>query len=128
MTLIDTSAWVDFFRNRPSAFAVDMLLANGEAALCGPIVTEIRRGLTAADRRKVLPLLEGCETLPQPENLWLEAGDLGFWLSRKGVVVKSLDLLIATYALAHSVELLSTDTDFVHMQKAGVGLQLFQWN
>jgi predicted nucleic acid-binding protein len=127
VTLVDTTAWIDFFRGRGRlADAVDTLLENNDAALCGPIVTELRRGLrTASERQRVLPLLGGCTMLEQPTDLWMEAGDLGMFLARRGVTVKSLDLLIATYALAHSVGVLTGDSDFALMRKAGLSLQLF---
>jgi predicted nucleic acid-binding protein len=101
--LVDTSAWIDFFRGRtPVARVVDELLENDDVAICGPVVTEIRRGLRSrADRTRVLPLLDGCRLLAEPDALWVEAGDLGFLLRRRGATVKTLDLLIATYALAH---------------------------
>ena len=125
MILVDTSAWVDFFRGRPPfADAVDAALDSGEAALCGPVLTELRRGLGPADRRRVLPLLGGCHLLGQPEDLWPSAGDLGALLARGGLTVKTLDLLIATYAIAHGVPVLAADSDFCAMAKANVGLSL----
>jgi predicted nucleic acid-binding protein len=126
MILVDTSAWVEFFRDRtPVASLVDEALASGEAAICGPIETEIRRGLlNQRERRKVLSLLQGCRWLSTPENLWLEAGELGYALRRRGVSPKTFDLLIATHALAHDVVLLTRDSDFKHMRDAGVAIRL----
>lgn len=125
MILVDTSAWVDFFRGNQAGRRVDELLESDEAALCGPVITELRRGLrTAAERRKVLPLLDACHVLAEPDDLWAEAGDLGFFLARKGVTAKTLDLLIATYALAHGAALLTSDDDFRAMKKAGIVLVL----
>ena len=126
MILVDTSAWIDFFRGRdPVARAVDDALAANDAALCGPIETELRRGLlNERERKKVVPLLDACHVLAQPSELWAEAGDLGFVLRRRGVTPKSMDLLIATYALSHSAALLTTDKDFRTMQKAGIPLLL----
>lgn len=126
MILVDTSAWVEFFRGRdPVASAVDALLEFDEAALCGPVVTEIRRGLrTLVERRRVLPLLAGCRLLEQPPGLWEEAGDIGFALARRGASVKTLDLLIAAYALSHDVGILTTDADFARMRRAGIPLAL----
>ncbi len=62
---MDTSAWIGFFRGQaPFAAAVDRLLESDEVALCGPVLTELRRGLrSAADRARVLPLLAGCRIL-----------------------------------------------------------------
>lgn len=128
MILVDTSAWVDFFRDRaPAADLVDEALATGEAAICGPIETELRRGLlNERERRKVLPLLSGCPWLSTPENLWVEAGELGYALRRRGVTPKTLDLLIATYALAHNVAVLTLDRDFQHMREAGIDLTILR--
>lgn len=124
MILVDTSAWIDFFRGAGSLAArVDELLENDQAALCGPVITEIRRGLRSrAERTRVLPLLAGCHLLEQPAALWEEAGELGWYLSGRGAAVKSLDLLIAAYALAHAIPILTADRDFALMRRAGVGL------
>lgn len=125
MTLVDTSAWIDFFRGRaPWADAVDDLLATNDVVLCGPVITEIRRGLLPSERRRVLPLLAGCRELLQPEKLWDEAGDVGYWLARRGITVKTMDLLIAVWALAHSASLLAKDSDFSDMHRAGIPLDL----
>ncbi len=126
MILVDTSAWIEFFRDRaPLAAAVDGLLAENDAALCGPVVTELGRGFRSArERARVMELLEGCHLLAQPQDLWGEAGELGALLGRRGATVKSMDLLIATYALAHSVPVLTLDADFAAIRRAGVGLVL----
>jgi tRNA(fMet)-specific endonuclease VapC len=126
MILIDTSAWIDFFRGRePIAEAVDSLLERDQAAICGPVLTELRRGLhNASERAQVLPLLDACHLLVQPDLLWSEAGDLGLVLSKKGATVKTLALLIAVYSLSHGVPLLTTDSDFSQIRKAGVPLLL----
>jgi tRNA(fMet)-specific endonuclease VapC len=126
MILVDTSAWIDFFRDKdPIASAVDHALQDNEVALCGPIETELRRGFAnARECNKVLPLLRGCHFLTQPDDLWVAAGELGFALRRRGVTPKTLDLLIAAYALSHSVGLLTSDKAFRLMQTASVPLTL----
>jgi predicted nucleic acid-binding protein len=73
---------------------------------------------------RVIPLLSGCHLLADPPRLWQEAGDLGYGLRRRGVTVKTIDLLVATYALSHGVAVLATDSDFRHMRRAGAQLLL----
>ena len=124
MILVDTSAWIEFFRG-PGKVAddVDAALTDGTAAICGPVEMELRRGLLPHERARVLAAIGGCVSLPEPADLWEEAGDLGFALRRRGVTVKSLDLLIATYALAHRVPVLTKDADFRLLERwAGVRL------
>ncbi len=72
----------------------------------------------------MLPLLSGCRLLEQPEDLWIAAGDLGALLARRGATIKTLDLLIATYAIAHGLPLLTSDGDFKAVARANVGLSL----
>ena len=126
MILIDTSAWIDFFRGHdPYGRCVDDLIRADQAALCGPVVTELRRGLRPrSDRGRIVRLLEGCQLLRQPDRLWDEAGELGAMLGRRGATVKTLDLLIAAYALAHSVPILTRDADFSVMRRGGLDLVL----
>lgn len=125
MILVDTSAWIDFFSAGKLSRRVDQLLEANQAAICGPILTEIYRGFRSAkDRERVMPLFAGCRTLSQPIHLWEEAGQLGFALGKIGRRVKTLDLLIASYALAHQVPLLTGDADFTKMKEAGIPLVL----
>jgi len=126
LILVDTSAWIAFFRDHgPVAAVVDNSLQDDDVALCGPVFTELRRGFkSAAERSKTIPLLLACHQLPQPAGLWNEAGDLGFALARSGVTVKTLDLLIAAYALASGVPVLTLDRDFTLIARAGTGLQV----
>ena len=99
MILVDTSAWVEFFRG-PGLYAdmVDELLESNRALLCGPVLTEIRRGLGRGRARdEVLLLLSGCSVLAQPAELWSDAGDLGAIVRRKGATIKTMDLLKITF-------------------------------
>ena len=126
MILVDTSAWIEFFRGRqPFAAAVDEAIATNEAALCGPVETELRRGLAnERERAKVLSLLGACHFLAEPADLWVAAGDLGFALRKRGLTSKTIDLLIAVYALDHSAALLTVDGDFAAMRRKGISLLL----
>ena len=121
MILVDTSAWVDFFRDRrPLADLVDQAIEDDEATLCRPVTAELRRGLSSTGRAKALQLMRGCHSLPDPPDLWEEAGDLGYLLGRRGVTVKTLDLLIAAIALAHDIPILTRDSDFAHIRAGGL--------
>lgn len=76
MILVDTSAWIDFFRGRgPLAARVDELIESDQVALCGPVVTELRRGLRSqAERGRVLPLLAACHLRGNPATSGTKPG------------------------------------------------------
>lgn len=126
MMLVDTSAWIDFFRDRsPVAEILDQALNDNNVAICGPVYTELLRGFKSArERDKIMPLLGACKSLTQPQDLWETAGQYGFELKRKGLALKTIDLLIACFAIAHGLPLLTTDRDFKTMQAAGIGILL----
>ncbi len=126
MILIDTSAWVDFFRGKAGQSArVHFCLEDNSAALCGPVITELRRGFQSArEKATVLLLFDGCHFLEQPDDLWVAAGDLGAQLRGKGHTVKTLDLLIAVHALTHQVPILTSDSDFSVIARLQIGLHV----
>ncbi len=107
------------------AKAVDELLGDNAVALCGPIVTELLRGVRNERKgHQLLSLLYGCTILDPPDELWVEAGHLGAFLGRKGMTAKTLDLLIAAHALSFDIALLTCDGDFSRFAKAGLPLRL----
>lgn len=113
LTLVDTSAWIAFFRGEePVASLVDQVLADGSAALCGVVELELRRGIRAGERETVIPLLMSTHRLPTTETDWASAGDLLASLRRTGVTIPSTDGLIAHLALRHEAVLLERDEHF----------------
>lgn len=116
LILIDTSAWIDFFRDaEPVASLVDRALAEGQAATCGMVELELRRGLRAGERERVLALLAAATRLPTEEVDWAQAGDLLADLRRKGVTIPGSDGLIAHLALRHGAKLLEHDVHYRHI-------------
>ncbi len=122
MILVDTSAQFDFFRDRkPLANIVDHALDENSVAICGPIFTELTRDFKdVKERDRVVPLLQACRFLTQPLDLWETAGQYGFELKRLGIAVKTIDLLIACFAMAHGLPVLAADQDFKMMQAASL--------
>lgn len=113
--LIDSSLWVDFTRSQsPPALKalIHPWILNPEACLCEPVVFEILRLATPAER----PLIEAqFETLPllaTPPTLWRDATRLGQRCRDQGHTPGSLDLLIAASALHHEAVLITFDAGF----------------
>jgi len=127
MILVDTSAWIEFFKGKSkTADLVEDLIDENQIALCGPVITEIARGFGSKNERNlVLNLFSACHLLAQPVELWREAGEMGAFLRRNGHTVKTMDLLIAAYVVAYGVQLLTLDSDFKLMKESGLPIILY---
>lgn len=117
--LIDTSAWVEYFRatGSPAALEVRRLLSTdpGSVAMCEPIAMEILSG--ASDDRtyeKLKRLVNGLPSLTvDPAVDFRRAAAIYRGARRAGLTIRSIhDCLIAAVAIRHGVELLNRDADY----------------
>lgn len=126
MIIVDTSCWIDYFRGvEPFASKVAYLIESDTAVLIGPVITEILRGIVKSSvRTRINEFITGLTTIKQPVDLWNSAGLVGAAVTKRGYNPKTVDLLIAIYALDTDLPLLTKDRDFQLMQKAGVPIRL----
>lgn len=119
MVLVDTSVWIDLFRNRsgPSVARLRRILDDAEPfALMPVIVQEILQG--AADEREYSLLHEylTSQRLVEPADALIahcNAARLLFDCRRRGFTPRSaIDCLIAQVAIEHRLYLLHNDRDF----------------
>jgi predicted nucleic acid-binding protein len=111
--LVDTSAWVAFFRgSEPGAEAVADLVGARRALRCGPVELELRRGLRPTEAPAVLSVWLGLDAVDTDALDFAGAGDLLRDLRTRGVRLPSLDGLIAAVALRHDVPLFALDRHF----------------
>lgn len=113
--LIDTSAWIAFFRgDRAAKQRIDPLLAAGGAAVCGPVYAELVSGAPMpAQLRALADHLRGLDWLEPASSVWERIASARFGLARAGKQVGVLDLFIALAAADHGAELLTRDRDFL---------------
>lgn len=122
MTLVDSSAWMEFLHQQGSApvqAEVARLIGAGEAAYCGAVELELLAGArTARDAEYVCLTLEMCTRLSTSEAVWAQAGQAQSQLTRKGRRAGMGDLLIAAVARAHGASVLTKDADFERIRDA----------
>ena len=115
MILIDTSAWVEFLRDRPGnpADAVEAAL-DGEAAVCDAITMEVLAGARSERHLAQLrSLLARASTAPlEPADYDGAALLYRACRSRGETVRKMIDCLIAAAAIRAGLPLLHCDGDF----------------
>ena len=115
MFLLDSSVWVEYFRPKGSQKIkerVKAILQRDEAVSCGIVIVEILRG--ARNEKDFQILRDSLVSLPQvpiDDTVIERASRWGFLLDRKGKVVSTTDLLIASSAYKKAC-LLHSDSDF----------------
>ena len=114
--LIDTSAWIEFFRGSDSkaAAVVDHLLAQDAAAISEVVMTELLQGAKDVKEYRGLEVLLGAlHPCPLPDDVWMRIAASGFKLRCAGFSgVRIADMLIAETAYFNNIPLYTLDKHF----------------
>lgn len=112
--LVDSSAWIGFFRGEKSFVPpVDGLLRQGTAAIAGPVYSEVVSGArTRAEFSLLSRKLRGLNWLEAPPNVWSLIAESRYALARQGVQAHLIDLMISHIAHESQCGLLTADRDF----------------
>jgi predicted nucleic acid-binding protein len=121
--IVDTSVWIDFINNYPSAPALRLreAIESDETILIpGLVCTEILLGLKSErDATKIESLLEAFEdTPPLTRQDYTQAAAIYRHCRTKGITVRSaIDCVIAQICIQLDVPLLAKDRDFENIAK-----------
>ena len=119
MILVDSSVWIDFFRNTSNISTNRLVkcLQDDEAAVgvADLVVFEVMRGFhQAVDQTRAKDLLLGLEVVEIGglENALVAAQHYRELRLRGHTVRSPIDVLLASYCIAHGHFLLHRDADF----------------
>ena len=131
MILVDSSVWIDFFRNQPTAQAewLDRNLGVEGLVVGDLILAEVLRGFRDDrgfnEARRMLRRLSQVSLCG--EELAVEAALNFRKLRARGVTVRgTVDVIIATRCLEDGLQLLHDDRDFDAFE-THLGLQVVRW-
>lgn len=122
MMLIDTSAWIEFFRkdgkpdikNRVAGY-IDL----EQAAYCGPVEFELMTGARDPEIDMIRTALDFSVLLDFPLACWQEAAKIESQLRKRGVTVPRDDIFVAAAALQHNTPVYASDPHFLLMKNKG---------
>lgn len=124
MTLLDASVIIDGLRAKDLRLLEQMRSVDG--AVCGVTRTEILGGARgAADRQKLVTILDGFARVLIADSLWDDVGDTQAALRSSGVTVPLADALLSTLAMSLGVDIWARDAHFQVIQQAMPSLKLF---
>lgn len=115
MKLLDTSAWVEFFKGSPLGREVKGIIAGEQVYTSAITLAEITRWVfdNNGDVRFALQQIhENSIIIPVEEPILVESGLRYTALRNRNKKMGLIDVIIYITALLHGLELLTTDHDF----------------
>lgn len=115
MVILDTSALVEFFREKGDGhvkLAVRSLFDAYEATLCGPVEMEFLGGARPTERERIRAWFNILPYARNDQKLWRKAADHFSQLKAGGLTVPWNDVLIATIALENQCRVYAVDKHF----------------
>jgi tRNA(fMet)-specific endonuclease VapC len=113
--LVDTSAWIEFFRKKESSIS-SMLresLKLNQTCYTGPIAVELYQGAKTSKEVEVIDqLLETIHYVEITRSHYHHAGLISHKAARSGKIFSIVDLILAVVAHDEHLRLLSLDTHF----------------
>jgi len=122
MVIVDTSAWIEYFREGEPRVAdkVDLCLDQDLVGIGDLVYCEVMQGIRSPrERREVSGLLLSLPKFDMVGFSIAEKSASNYRLLRsKGVTVrKTIDVLIGTFCAEHGLQLIHFDSDFDLMAK-----------
>ncbi|HKI33402.1 MAG TPA: PIN domain-containing protein [Gemmataceae bacterium] len=125
MILLDSTVVIDYTRGKDPK--LHLLFSSLKLGVCGIVRSEVLTGWrTAADRAKLIAILNGLTQVSTPDSVWDTVGDNLAELRRHGLTVPVPDAVIATLGMNLNIEVWSRDPHFAAMQRILPTLKLFQ--
>lgn len=122
MYLVDTSAWLDYLRERPTGAAAlvgEVLDRGAPFGIASVIYQELLQGAGGDEDFETLAAYFGTQRFYHPADTvesYREAASIYYRCRRAGVTIRSsVDCLIARVAIEHDLALIHNDRDFASM-------------
>ena len=113
--LVDTSAWIDFFRRKESPVSLRLreYLKLNQVCYAGPIAVELYQGAKTSKEIEVLhQLLQTIHYVEITRSHYHHAGEISHKAARSGKIFSIVDLILGVVAHDEQLKLLSLDTHF----------------
>jgi hypothetical protein len=118
--LVDTSAWIVSFKKKGNDELKEFLkhsLKERKALTNELIILELLRGCRSREESQNLKTrLESLDRVEITKGVWERTFSLGFSLKRKGIIIPTVDLVIACLAMENDCFLLHHDRHFSMMR------------
>lgn len=118
--LVDTCIWVDFFKdfNADLCDRLENLISEDRVLLSDVVRTELLVGARDKKELEVLSsVLEGLKIAKIDSEIFIKAGELGFFMRREGITLPLTDLIITAQAIDNESQIWTYDKHFDQLDK-----------
>ncbi len=122
MVLVDSSVWIELFRrdgNVAVSLAVENLVSEFAAVLCGPVKMEVLGGARPNEETRILGLFDLVPYVSESEKLWDQTALFYQRLRNAGITVPWVDAMIAGIAVRRGYRVYAQDKHFQTMADMG---------
>jgi Predicted nucleic acid-binding protein, contains PIN domain len=113
--MVDTSIWIDYFRNahKERNNLIDSLIDENRVYINGIILSELLLGArNENDFNALASTMRGLNFVDIDQNGFELVGRNGFLLKKKGISIPLSDLVIASNCIEHDLVLIDNDKHF----------------
>ena len=115
--LVDSSAWIDYFRGGKNADIVDFLIRENLVVTCDLILAELVPALHLRKQRQIIALLGDIKRYPITID-WDDVIQMQIICLRKGLNgIGVPDIIIAQHAIQNRLHVLASDRHFRRMSE-----------
>ncbi|MFB3885558.1 MAG: PIN domain-containing protein [Thermodesulfobacteriota bacterium] len=118
--LVDTSAWIEFFRKKESSLSKRLkdYLELNQVCYTGPIAVELYQGAKTNKEICVIDqLLQDIHYVEITRTHYHHAGHISHQAARSGKIFSTVDLILAVVAHDEDLKLLSLDAHFKEISR-----------
>ncbi|UCE22276.1 MAG: PIN domain-containing protein [Candidatus Aminicenantes bacterium] len=118
--LIDTSVWIEYFRNKSSPVAekVDRILDENDVYVPKIVIAELMQGAKSTKELSIIgDFIEAFNVVDQRDDTWIKAGRLSYNLKKKGKKIHLLDCYIAVIARENGCKIFTLNRHFQDIKK-----------
>lgn len=117
--LVDTSAWIEFFRRKEPYYSAVLELVDNDMVCCiGIVLAELLQGAKSEkELNTIKEFLHVFDFLPESIESWKKAGELSYTMKQKGRAIGLSDCYIAVVTRSNNVKLLTLDKHFGILKK-----------
>jgi hypothetical protein len=129
MVLVDSSVWIEALRRDGDVkvkLALEGLLEEYEAMLCGPVKLEVLGGARVQDREKLEAHFGCIPYFHMKDSAWDKAKKIAWRLRDRGCTTPWNDILIAALSVLAECRIYSVDKHFEMMCESNAGILLYK--